>query len=179
MTYKEKKYNRALKFATEKHKGQFRIGGLPYITHPIAVAQIVKEQGYDINVQIAALFHDLLEDTDATEQEIERLGGKHVLRAVKLLTKVNGYHMDEYVAEIKKNPIFFAVKGADRLHNLRCAICTDDNFKRRYVLESLDYYMSFSTEIPGAVRALARSMEAPIAELPLYYEPIKSSEEKE
>ena len=61
---------RALEFAKEKHKGQKRIGGDDYITHPIAVSEIVKNQGFDENYQIAALFHDLLEDTDATEEEI-------------------------------------------------------------------------------------------------------------
>ena len=60
----------ALEFAKAKHKGQKRIGGDDYITHPIAVCEIVKSQGLDENYQIAALFHDLLEDTDATEEEI-------------------------------------------------------------------------------------------------------------
>lgn len=176
MTYQERKYQKALDFATEKHKGQFRIGGLPYISHPTAVAEIVREQGYDVNVQITALFHDLLEDTDATEEEIEKLGGKRVLKAVKLLTKAKGYRMEDYVSKIKSNPVAYAVKGADRLHNLRCAVCTNDDFKRRYVLETLDYYMDFNPEIPNAVRALAQSMQSPIAELPLLYKPIDTEE---
>ena len=57
-------------FAKEKHGTQKRIGGDPYITHPVAVADILKKEGYDIEYQIVALFHDLLEDTDATEDEI-------------------------------------------------------------------------------------------------------------
>ena len=48
----------ALEFAKAKHKGQKRIGGDDYITHPIAVCEIVKSQGFDKNYQIAALFHD-------------------------------------------------------------------------------------------------------------------------
>ena len=54
----------ALTLAAEKHNGQFRIGGQPYITHPVAVAQLVRDRGYGADYQIAALFHDLLEDTD-------------------------------------------------------------------------------------------------------------------
>ena len=65
----------ALEFAKEKHKGQKRIGGDDYITHPIAVCEIVKNQGFDVSYQIAALFHDLLEDTDATEEEILNING--------------------------------------------------------------------------------------------------------
>ena len=78
----EERYDNALRFAAEKHKGQFRIGGAEYITHPMAVAEIVRQNGYGIDVQIAALFHDLLEDTDATENEILALSNENVLEAV-------------------------------------------------------------------------------------------------
>lgn len=117
----KERYQKAEAFATEKHKGQFRIGGEPYIMHPLAVAEIVRNQGYGMDYQITALFHDLLEDTDATEEEIFDLGGARVLEAVRLLTKQEGYVMAEYVAGIRSNPIAFVVKAADRLHNLRTA----------------------------------------------------------
>ena len=91
----QERINAAEKFAAEKHKGQTRIGGDPYISHPMAVAQIIKEQGYGTDYQIAALFHDLLEDTDASEDEIRQLGGSEVLEAVRLLTKQPGYIMSE------------------------------------------------------------------------------------
>ena len=54
----KKRYENALAFAAKKHEGQFRIGGLPYITHPVAVAEIVKEKGGDTDAVITALFHD-------------------------------------------------------------------------------------------------------------------------
>ena len=71
----------AIEFATQKHKGQKRIGGDDYITHPIAVFKMVKEKGYGEDYQIAALFHDLLEDTDTTEQEILSISNQNVLTA--------------------------------------------------------------------------------------------------
>lgn len=156
------KIEKALAFAAEKHNGQFRIGGQPYITHPIAVRDIVKSKGGDTDTQITALFHDLLEDTDATEAEIEAIGGKKVLEAVKLLTKKKGYVMAEYVAGIRSNPIAKTVKAADRLHNLQSALCTDESFKRKYIIETVEWYLDLCPEIPKAVKALADSLEQPM-----------------
>ena len=164
----------ALEFAKAKHKGQKRKGGDDYITHPIAVSEIIKSQGLDENYQIAALFHDLLEDTDATEEEILKYGNQEILEAVILLTKKKGYDMAEYINAIKQNPIAYAVKAADRLHNLDCAIVTDENFKRKYILETVDWYLDFSPEIQKAVKRLAESLKTPMAELSFLYEPIES-----
>lgn len=164
----------ALEFAKEKHKGQKRIGGDDYITHPIAVSEIVRGKGFNENYQIAALFHDLLEDTDATEEEILKYGNKEILEAVNLLTKKKGYNMAEYVSNIKNNPISFQVKAADRLHNLICAVATDEEFKRKYILETVDWYMEFSPDIRKAVKRLAETLETPMVELSFLYEPIES-----
>ena len=171
---KGEKLQLALEYAKEKHKGQKRIGGNDYITHPIAVYEMVKKQGYGEDFQITALFHDLLEDTDATEDEILKFSNKNVLTAVKLLTKEKGYEMSEYIDAIKKNPIAFIVKAADRLHNLQCAIITDEEFKRKYILETVDWYLDFSPEIRKAVKRLAESLKTPMAELSFLYEPIES-----
>ena len=164
----------ALEFAKAKHEGQKRIGGDDYITHPIAVCEIVKSQGLDKNYQIAALFHDLLEDTDTTQEEILKYGSPEILEAVNLLTKQKGYDMAEYVSAIKQNSIAFAVKAADRLHNLQCAIITDEEFKRKYILETVDWYMDFSSDIRKAVKSLAQSLKTPMAELSFLYEPIET-----
>ena len=163
MTCSEK-VQRALDFAAEKHKGQMRIGGAEYITHPIAVCEIVKNQGLGEEYQIAALFHDLLEDTNATEAEILFYGDEAVLTAVKLLTKQKGYDMQEYINAIKKNKIAFAVKAADRAHNLGCALVADEDFKRKYLLETMQWYLDFSPEIKKAVKQLAESLDPPILE---------------
>ena len=171
---KSERMLRALSFATQKHKGQKRIGGNDYITHPIAVCEMVKNQGYGEDFQITALFHDLLEDTNATEGEILEFGNQNVLTAVKLLTKEKGYDMQKYIEGIKGNQIAFVVKGADRLHNLQCALVTNAEFKRKYILETVDWYLDFSKEIKKAVKELAESLDTPIAELSFLYEPIES-----
>ena len=164
----------ALEFATQKHKGQKRIGGDDYISHPIAVCQMLKQQGYGEDYQITALFHDLLEDTSATEQEILSFSNQEILTAVKLLTKQKGYDMAEYIGAIKGNDLAFKVKNADRLHNLQCALVTGIEFKRKYILETVDWYLDFSPEIRLAVKKLAESLDTPITELSFLYNPIET-----
>ena len=168
------KLKRALIFATEKHRGQKRIGGGDYIAHPIAVCEIVKNQGYGEDYQITALFHDLLEDTTATEDEILFYGNQEILTAVKLLTKQKGYDMAEYICAIKNNKIAFVVKSADRLHNLQSALVTDVDFKRKYILETIDWYLDFSLDIKKAVKKLAESLTTPMAELSFLYDSIET-----
>jgi (p)ppGpp synthase/HD superfamily hydrolase len=172
--FDSKRVQLALDFATEKHKGQKRIGGDDYITHPIAVCEMVKKQGYGEDYQITALFHDLLEDTSATEQEILEYGNEEILTAVKLLTKQKGYDMAEYIGSIKANKIAFAIKTADRLHNLQCATITDDEFKRKYILETVDWYLDFSPEIKKALKSLVASLTTPMSELSFLYDPIET-----
>ncbi len=161
--------DKALAFASQKHEGQFRKGGKPYITHPQAVSQYVREWGCDEDTQIVALFHDLLEDTDATEQEILSLGGEKVLCAVKLLTKKTGYRMAEYMAAIVDNPMAKAVKIADRLHNLRSAVEADEAFRKRYILESIEWYAPLSEDIVEAIKDLAATMPDFEKDLPAPY----------
>ena len=167
-----KRLKAALEFARKKHDGQKRKGGEPYISHPVAVAEWLRDQGFDEDTQIAGLFHDLLEDTDAAEEEILALSNERVLEAVKLLTKEKGYDMAEYVGGIKGNEIARAVKTADRLHNLRSAVVCDEDFKRRYILESIDWYLDLSPEINEAVRALGKTLESPMTEMSTVYEPV-------
>lgn len=158
------RYAQALAYATAMHQGQARIGGAPYIQHPIAVAQFLQEKGYGVDYQIAGLFHDLLEDTAATPQRIRELGGWVVLAAVQRLTKSPAYRMIDYVAGIRQDPLAFAVKGADRLHNLQCAKVAPAAFRLRYIQETLDWYMDFLPEIPQAVAELAATLPTPLYE---------------
>ena len=139
----------SLLFAKEKHEGQTRIGGEPYISHPVKVAKILEEKGFtDAKYIITALFHDLLEDTDATEQEISYYGGADVLAAVKVLTKRKGYKMETYIQDIQDNPIAKMVKLSDRLHNLLSAVVADYAFQQRYVKETEQFYVDLAKDTP-------------------------------
>ena len=155
----ETKIEKAINFAKEKHTGQYSMGGDEYITHPLAVMELVKEKGYDDNYQLCALFHDLLEDTDASENEILKLSNEKVLEAVKLLTKTKDYIMKDYVESIKKNNIAFVVKGMDRLHNLRSAKIANIEFKKKYISETINWYIDFNDEIKLALNELIESID--------------------
>lgn len=83
----EHKYRKALEFAREQHKGQKRkVSGKPYIEHPILVAEILIEAGAKEEQVIAALLHDVIEDTPCTRKEIKEKFGGRVLELVELCT---------------------------------------------------------------------------------------------
>lgn len=149
----------AHEYAKKMHEGQTRRGGEPYIIHPEAVACELAKRGYGEDYIITALFHDLLEDTNATEADILRLGNEEVLTAVKLLTKPRDLDMAKYVAAIKQNPIAFAVKGFDRLNNVQIAVTTDEQFKKRYLIDTELWYLDFLPEIKTAADNLKNSLD--------------------
>ncbi len=161
MIEKSEKCKLALAFATKKHQGQTRKMGEPYVTHPIAVAEMMAKKGLSEDYIIAGLFHDLLEDTDATEKEILDIGGEDVLRAVKLLTKESGYKMETYIQNIKSDPIAREVKAADRIHNLSCAGVCSESFKLRYIKESVDFYLDFDPQVAQVTAELFATLGHP------------------
>src|ERR1035437_3716868 len=79
----------AIDFATKAHEGQKRASGDPYITHPLAVADILIQWGMDIDSVLAGVLHDTVEDTEATLDDIESLFGHDVSFLVDGVTKVS------------------------------------------------------------------------------------------
>lgn len=131
-------------YTKEKHKGQLRKQGTPYYYHPLAVSELLKASGFDINYQIAGLFHDLLEDTDATKEDLESISNRHVVDVVDLLTKEENYNMDDYIFRIKNNEMAKAVKLADRIHNLEETNLASIEFQKKYILETKKYYVDLA-----------------------------------
>ena len=122
---KEEKLAKAIAFAAKKHANQKRKDGTPYIFHPLTVAELLKRYGYDIDYQVAGVLHDVLEDTDATDEEVKAFG-EDVYKAVKLVTRPKGADEAEYVKNILANRMAAAVKNADKIHNM-CDIVTTNN----------------------------------------------------
>mgnify|MGYP004666274303 CR=1 FL=1 len=122
---KEEKLAKAIAFAAEKHANQKRKDGTPYIFHPLTVAELLNRYGYDIDYQVVGVLHDVLEDTDATDEEV-RAFGEDIYKAVKLVTRPKGADEAEYVKNILANRMAAAVKNADKIHNM-CDIVTTNN----------------------------------------------------
>ena len=80
--------NRAVEYATLKHKTQKRKDGSPYIIHPLAVAEIVAEMGLDTDAVLAAVLHDCIEDTNVTHNDIARIFNPTVAELVEGVTKL-------------------------------------------------------------------------------------------
>lgn len=127
-----------------KHGDQRRKQGTMYFTHPLAVSNMLKEKGFGIDYQVAGLFHDLLEDTDSTYEELVYLSNDEVANAVRLVTKEKGYDMDEYIRRIAANPMARMVKLADRVHNLTEAKFASEKFQRKYVKETDAYFIDLA-----------------------------------
>lgn len=105
---------KAMKIAYQAHQGQTDKTGLPYIYHPIHLA----EQMQDEATTCVALLHDVVEDTDITIEQLGQEGfPQEVLEAIQLMTHDPAVPYMDYVREIKKNPIASAVKLADLRHN--------------------------------------------------------------
>ncbi|MDE6206574.1 MAG: HD domain-containing protein [Muribaculaceae bacterium] len=119
----------AFALAREAHAAQKRKGGEPYILHPLAVARIVAEDmSLGVDAVIAALLHDVVEDTDHTNDEIRRRFGADVARLVGAVTKQKKEHyefsgqVDNYrqmLEAVEYDIRALLVKLADRLHNMR------------------------------------------------------------
>lgn len=132
-------------FVIEKHKGQLRKQGIPYYLHPFEVARKLKEKGFDINYQVAGLFHDLIEDTDTTYEDILQISNKEIADVVKLVSKEDGYIMKDYIQRISENEMAKMLKLADRVSNLEDILkIVDNEFKLKYIKSTEKWYLDLA-----------------------------------
>ena len=104
----------ALKLCFQAHKEQTDKSGMPYVFHPFHLAEQMETE----ETTVVALLHDLIEDTDYTIEDLEKMGfDQTITDAIALMTHADGVAYMDYVAMIKNNPIAKAVKLADLKHN--------------------------------------------------------------
>jgi len=149
----------ALDFAKEAHKEQFRKSGEAYVVHPILVAAIVAALSEDESMVIAALLHDVVEDTDTTLEELEKRYGKDVAYLVEGLTKIDVIRDKELIPSNSDEKLVISalsfrkmllvsindvrvlvVKLCDRLHNMLTLDALPEYKQRRISEETLVVY---------------------------------------
>ena len=141
----------AFDFASEAHKGQLRKDGSPFITHPLAAAEITFEMGLDEDSIIACLLHDCIEDTSVTYEDIAKLFGKSVAELVSGVTKLTRVvytnKEDEQMENLRKMLMAMAkdirvilIKIADRLHNMRTMNWQTADKQKEKALETMEIY---------------------------------------
>ncbi len=151
--YDAEKIERAFEYAGQLHEGQFRLSGEPYISHPVAVAQIVAGLELDTDSICAALLHDTVEDcSDKTNlHEIEKLFGKDVAMLVDGLTKIVALTVDdkedEHIENLRKMLLAMSkdirvilIKLCDRLHNMKTLQAKSEPKQRIIALETMQVY---------------------------------------
>ncbi|MCK0505969.1 RelA/SpoT family protein [Aromatoleum anaerobium] len=183
------KVEAAYHFSASAHEGQLRISGDPYISHPVAVADIVADWHLDAQALIAALLHDVMEDTHISKQEIADRFGRTAAELVDGLSKLDKIefrsHEEAQAENFRKMLLAMAsdlrvilIKLADRLHNMRTLQCVRSAKRRRIASETLEIYapianrlglnnlyrelqeLAFEHKYPLRYRVLSRAIKA-------------------
>ncbi|HEX3705739.1 MAG TPA: RelA/SpoT family protein, partial [Mycobacteriales bacterium] len=140
---------RAYEIAERSHRGQLRRSGDPYISHPLAVAQIVADLGMEAATLCAALLHDTVEDTALSLADVSRDFGDEVGRLVDGVTKLDKVRYGDsaeaetirkMVVAMARDPKVLIVKLADRLHNVRTLSWLPPDKQQRLAKQTLEIY---------------------------------------
>jgi guanosine-3',5'-bis(diphosphate) 3'-pyrophosphohydrolase len=148
----------AFDFAFQLHEGQFRASGDPYIVHPVAVADLLRDIGASASVIAAGFLHDVVEDTDVTPEQLESHFGPEVRGLVEGVTKLGGLHFTNRTEAQAENlrKMFLAmasdirvvlVKLADRLHNMRTLGALREEKRQRIARETREIYAPLANRL--------------------------------
>jgi len=149
---------RAYFYAEQAHDGQFRRSGEPYVTHPLAVANILCDMHMDHQSLMAAMLHDVIEDTGVSKTAIKSQFGDTVADMVDGVSKLNkitfSTHAEAQAEHFQKMALAMArdlrvilVKLADRLHNMRTLDVLSPEKRRRIARETLDIYAPIANRL--------------------------------
>ncbi len=148
----------AFEFSAEAHAGQSRRSGEPYISHPLAVARILADMHLDAGTLMAALLHDVIEDTPTAKEQLASLFGDEVAQLVDGVSKLDQIQFRsraEAQAESFRKMLLamvedirvILVKLADRLHNMRTLAAMPTDKQRRIARETLDIYAPIANRL--------------------------------
>lgn len=153
-----KQIKAAFEFGAEAHKGQMRKTGGDYIWHPVAVAEILADIQLDHESLIAAILHDVIEDTPYTKQDIIDRFGENVAEIVDGVTKLGKLEFDnpqeaqaenfrKMVLAMSRDIRVILIKLADRLHNMRTLGVMRPDKQRRIARETLEIYAPIAARL--------------------------------
>ncbi len=148
----------AYRFSEAAHAGQFRISGEPYIFHPVAVTAILAEWHLDPPALMAALLHDVVEDTAATTLQLTGMFGKAVADLVDGVSKLDkiefqteahaqGENFRKMLLAMARDVRVILIKLADRLHNMRTMTAMSPQKRRRIASETLEIYAPIANRL--------------------------------
>ena len=148
----------AIEFSRAAHQGQMRQSGDPYISHPIAVANILAPLRIDVQAIIAALLHDVVEDTEVTTKQVAEKFGNPVAELVEGLSKLDRIkfetHEDAQAENFRKMLLAMArdvrvilIKLADRLHNMRTLGSMSREKSERIARETMEIYAPIANRL--------------------------------
>ncbi|PIE32804.1 GTP pyrophosphokinase [candidate division KSB3 bacterium] len=178
-------------FAAKAHRDQLRQSGEPYLSHPIATAVILANMKMDAVTVATGLLHDVLEDTETTEEELEELFGAEVTRLVEGVTKISKIHFasrEEYQAEnlrkmllaMAKDIRVLIVKLADRLHNIRTLKYTKPEQQKRVARETLDIFAPLANRLGlGLMKSELENLSFKYIEPEIYDQLVQRTDEME
>ncbi|MEU8662244.1 RelA/SpoT family protein [Actinoplanes philippinensis] len=157
---------RSYQIAESMHRGQMRKSGDPYITHPLAVAQICAELGMDTTTLVAALLHDTVEDTSYTLEALQGDFGNEVAHLVDGVTKFDkayygkaaeGETIRKMIVAAGKDVRVLIIKLADRLHNMRTLGARSNASRARIATATLDVLVPLCDRL--GIQALKRNLD--------------------
>jgi GTP pyrophosphokinase len=151
-------FRRAYFFSALAHTGQYRKGGAPYVTHPLAVAEILAGWQLDVQTLIAALLHDVVEDTGISSEEITQEFGKAVANLVDGVTKLDKIKFEtkaqaqaenfrKMLLAMARDVRVILIKLADRLHNMRTLDAMAPEKIHRIAQETLEIYAPIANRL--------------------------------
>jgi guanosine-3',5'-bis(diphosphate) 3'-pyrophosphohydrolase len=149
---------RAYIYSARVHEGQVRLSGEPYLTHPLEVAGILTDMKLDVISVVAGFLHDVIEDTHALPEDIEKLFGPEVRHIVSGVTKLSSlsFHSSRARQAESLRKMFLAmaddirvilIKLADRLHNMRTLQFHKANKRKAIAKETLDIYAPIAARL--------------------------------
>jgi guanosine-3',5'-bis(diphosphate) 3'-pyrophosphohydrolase len=148
----------AFQLSNAAHTGQFRVSGEPYISHPLAVAEILADWHLDGQALMAALLHDVMEDTAITKQEIGEKFGKAVAELVDGVSKLDKIEFQteahaqaenfrKMLLAMARDVRVILIKIADRLHNMRTLGAMAPEKRQRIARETLEIYAPIANRL--------------------------------